>query len=96
MEIVWVESDALRRCEGHGVNFFALRESRRDELVAALEGFDWLHGRPETVRIGICAPTADLDRRFLDDARVSIERFVREPGDLNSHVSDSIWAGING
>lgn len=96
MEFAWIESDELRAGADHGVDFFRRRGDERSELIAVLRGFDWYHRRPDVVEIAIRRPDAAVSERFLRGARTSIERYVKDPKGLTSHVSRSIWAGING
>jgi hypothetical protein len=96
MNIVWIECDNLERGADHGIDFTARSGNGPGEVIAVLRGFEWLHRRPDVVEIAIRPPGKGLDASFLEEARRSIERYVRNPGDLGSYVSESVWAGING
>jgi len=97
MRVVWTEQEGLESGGGHGVDFFAVGR-RREGPFAVLRGFEWYHGRPETVGILIEPESDAWDGEFLAEARKAIEAYVTGPGMLNAHKNPSpqVWAGING
>src|SRR5690606_18206921 len=77
VKVRWVESDSLTPGAGHGVDFFAGDPFTEDAvLIAVVRGFDWLHGNPKTVDVGIRKPGADFGPSFLEETRASIEEYL--------------------
>jgi hypothetical protein len=79
MEIVWIEwtttTDSLTL--GHGVCFHDRKREREEDLVAFVDGFEWLHGNPRQVTIR-CIKTDKLTTsRTLNAFKRVIEDYVR-------------------
>ena len=94
MRFIWIEDADIRPGAGHGVDFFTDPSNSWESFFALVSGFEWLHGRPETVGVRILPAGGSYDEAFLSDARVQIERFLDGKG--NWQALSGIYAHFNG
>ena len=83
LQVVWIEQQALEPCRGHGVNFLASDERpNSDNLLAKLDGLEWLTDPPATVEVFVRAPDDRYSAAFFRRLRPEIEAFLTHPWEL--------------
>jgi len=95
MRITWIEDGSLEDGSGHGVDFY-LGHPRDGQFVAAVLGFEWLHGRPRTVEIRFRPVLTNLDATREREVRAAIESYVRSRKPVEGLLSTDLYAHING
>ncbi|MFU8860047.1 MAG: hypothetical protein ACNA8K_06465 [Cyclonatronaceae bacterium] len=65
-----------------------------DSFFALVSGFEWYHGRPDTVEVRILPAGGSIDEAFLSEARIQIERFIESKG--KDQPLPDIYAHFNG
>ncbi len=95
MKIIWVEFKNFSRRFGHGVEFYTSEPKPGDKPLAFLDGYEWLHGDPETVEIMIRTPDSDFDADFHAVFRQTIERCMTSGGLNHGRLSSSVFAWFN-
>jgi hypothetical protein len=94
--IVWIEDDGLIPLGGHGVDFFAGSAAQSARLIAVVRGFEWLHGKPETVEVRIRPASHAFDALILLEARAGIERYLLRGEAVDGQVAQALHVHING
>lgn len=78
--VVWREwgSVPITGNFGHGVHFHDRQKPRMDSLVAWVEGYEWLHGNPDSVVIYCIAPDAITTQPVLRAMKAAITRRLKK------------------
>jgi hypothetical protein len=79
MKIVWVEWEPGYRPDGHLTGFYDRKRGHTEEerLMAFIEGFAWLKGKPKQVTIRCIKPDALTTQATLDSFKGPIEDYIR-------------------
>jgi len=95
VHIIWTQDSDLIPLGGHGVDFFA-GLVQPAQLIAVVRGFEWLHGKPETVEVRISPASDAIDAVLLREARAVIERYLQRGEAVDGQVGPGLHAHING
>jgi hypothetical protein len=95
MTIVWKTWRKVPQHLGHGVAFHDLRRQNRSTLVAWLEGYEWLDGRPETVVVACASPDAATSADDLEELKAIVGRYIEAKNVPDGPVSDHFLARPN-
>jgi len=80
---------------GHGVEFHTDPSPQRDTLVALLDGYEWLHGKPKVVPIVIRKADNKYSASFLMAVQKQIEDRL-EAGKLkHGRLGNHLYAWFN-
>lgn len=96
VRIVWTQDNDLIPLGGHGVDFFAGSLVQSAQLIAVVRGFEWLHGKPETVEVRISPASDAIDAALLREARAVIERYLHRGEAVDGQVAPALHVHING
>jgi hypothetical protein len=97
MKIIWMEWKTVpdEHSFGHGVHFHDSRKSCDMSLVAWLEGYEWLHGNPDTVQIWCITPDAITTASSLTVMKRDITAYVQSKKVPCGKISPNIQACPN-
>ena len=93
--IHWKEWEQIPEGFGHGVEFHTDSSPRKETLIAFLDGYDWLHGKPKSVPI--CIRKADLQYspRFLRKVKTRIEIALKSGTLKDGYLGEHLYAWFN-
>jgi hypothetical protein len=76
---IWTEWEGNPPSDfGHGVKFHDKKRGEPNDIVAFVEGFDWLKGNPKQITIHCIKPDAVTTRKTLDSFKKMIEEHIRK------------------
>ena len=80
---------------GHGVHFHDNFKQWDKSLVAWIEGYEWLHGNPETIQIWCIAPDEVTTPQILAAMKRSIKAKIKHKILLCGNITPRIKACPN-
>ncbi len=93
--IQWLEWEQIPNSFGHGVEFYIGPPSPKATLVAFLDGYEWLHGKPQVVPIFIRKPDDKCSASLLMEVKKEIEDALKSGKLKQGHLGEQLYAWFN-
>lgn len=94
-KIQWKECKTVPACDGHGINYVDRRRTETNATVASLEGFEWFHDFPKTVKICCIAPDSITTARELAAMKKAIAKHIFARTAPDYMITPHIEARVN-
>jgi hypothetical protein len=93
--IQWLEWEEIPKSFGHGVEFYIGPTSPK-AFVAFLDGYEWLHRKPQVVPIFIRKADDKCSASLLTEVKKEIEDALKSGKLKQGHLGGQLYAWFNG
>jgi hypothetical protein len=93
--IQWSEWEEIPDGFGHGVEFHTDPSPQKATLVAFLDGYEWLRGKPKVVTIFIRKADDKCSATFLTEVKKQIEDALKSGKLRHGHLGGQLHAWFN-